>query len=371
MSVRSQVTQRALECVMSRREAAKLVAAAGVVAVTVPVTARRASAEGEVTLFTWAGYDIPDIIPAYIEKYGGPPNYGLFGEEEEALQKMRAGYTPDLAHPCVNSVGRWRDSGMFEAFDTNRLSNWPDVWPSLQSIQGTVYDGQNWFIPFDWGNSSILYRTDMVDVDEESWSILLDDRYKGKMAVFDSVDAVAGITGLLIGAENPFAMNDEQLVRAHDVLKQINANLRFWWTDQSMVEQALASGELVASYTWNDAVVNLKQQGLPVKYMNPKEGIFTWVCGLMKHAQGPGDDAAAYDLVNAMLDPRAGQFLIDSYGYGHSNKKSFDLVSPERLAELGISDPSQILEGGVFFDQIPPETRERLITMFEEVKAGM
>ena len=371
MTFMRNLTCSALERVMTRREATRLAAAAGLVVVAAPVVSRHAAAEGEVNYFTWAGYDIPEIVPSYIEKYDGPPAYSLFGEEEEALQKMRAGFIPDFAHPCVNSVGRWRDSGMFEPFDTSRISNWSDLWPSLQNIDGTVFDGENWFVPFDWGNSSILYRTDLVDIDEESWTILQDDRYSGRMAVFDSVDAVAGITGLIVGAENPFSMTDDELVKARTVLQEINANMLFWWTDQSAIEQALASGELVAAYAWNSAVVSLKAQGLPVKYMNPKEGIFTWVCGVMKLRDGPGDETAAYDLVDALLDPLSGQFLIDAYGYGHSNVKAFDLVSAERLDELGISDPQALLEGGVFFDQIPPDTRERLIAMFEEVKAGM
>ena len=109
-------------------------------------------------------------------------------------------------------------------------------------MKDTVFDGVNWFVPFDWGNSSILYRTDLVDpeyVEEESWSILLDDRYKGRMAVFDSVDAIAG---LLVGAADPFNMTDAELVEARKVLEKIHGNIRFWWTEQSAVEHTAKPG---------------------------------------------------------------------------------------------------------------------------------
>ena len=45
-------------------------------------------------------------------------------------------------------------------------------------------------------------------------------------------------------------------------------------------------------------------------------------------------------------------------------------MSAERLAELGISSPETLFAQGVFLQYIPPEAREKYITMFEEVKAG-
>ena len=37
-------------------------------------------------------------------------------------------------------------------------------------------------------------------------------------------------------------MTDAELVEARKVLEKIHGNMRFWWTDQTAVEQALASG---------------------------------------------------------------------------------------------------------------------------------
>ena len=35
----------------------------------------------------------------------------------------------------------------------------------------------------------------------------------------------------------------------------------------------MAAGEVVAAYAWMASNVNLKKKGVPVKYMNPKEGV--------------------------------------------------------------------------------------------------
>ena len=94
----------------------------------------------------------------------------------------------------------------------------------------------------------------------------------------------------------------------------------------------------------------MKDEGLPVKFMTPKEGARTWVCGLVLTAADyrVGSDDKVYDFLNAMMSPEAGAFLISEYGYGHANSKAFDLVSEERIAEVGLPDPEKFLEIGTF-----------------------
>ena len=364
-----ELKDRLAEGTLTRRRMAKVLASAGLATSIVPLWRSPARAEGEVTYFTWAGYDIPDIMQPYVETYGGPPSFSLFGEEEEALQKMRAGFIPDLAHPCTYSVGRWRDSGLFKPVDTSRIAHYGDIWDGLKEIAITKADGETWFVPWDWGNSSPLFRTDLAPEyageENHTWTILFDPKYEQRLGVYDAVDGAVIVAALVEGVPDPFNMDDEELARVRERLIEQRPLLRFYWTDQSAVEQGLASGELVASYAWNSSVVELKKQGLPVEYMNPKEGILTWVCGLMMLKEGPGDEQAAYDMIDAMLAPESGAWLIDNYGYGHSNRKSFELVSDERLAELGISSPEALFRQGVFFVPIPPERREVYIEMFE------
>jgi spermidine/putrescine transport system substrate-binding protein len=355
---------------LSRREMTKALAAVGLGLATVPVARRRAAAAEDITYFTWTGYEVPELHGNYTAKYGEPA-FAIFGEEEEALQKLRSGFTPDISHPCTYSVSRWHDAGLLMPIDTSRLSNYGNIFPELTTIKGTRFDDQPFFVPVDWGNSSILYRTDLVDIEEDSWNLLFDERYAGKLAVYDSVDGAVTAAALALGIKEPFNMTDAEIEQCRELLQKQKDLLLYYWTDNTSVEQALASGELVAAYAWNSSVVTLKQQGIPVAYMNPKEGILTWVCGLVMINGGPGDEQAKYDFIDAMISTEAGNFLIDSYGYGHSNAKSFETVPVERLEELGISSPTALFAQGIFFEEIEPSLKEKYIAMFEAVKAGI
>lgn len=353
---------------LSRRDFGRALASLGLAATTLPLLPKMARAAEEPTYFTWPGYDVPDLFQKYAEKHGAVPNFSLFGDEEEAFQKLRGGYQSDMAHPCANSVKRWRDGGLLQAIDTSRLSNWDRVFAPLKALKDTYSDGERWFVPFDWGNTSVLYRSDLVETEEESWGLLWDERYEGRLAVIDSVDDTVLFAALYAGIEDPFRMDDADIAKVEAVLREQRPLLRFYSNDMTTIQQALASGELVAASTWNDSVVELRKQGVPVEFMEPKEGRITWVCGLVL-LQGAPETDRAYEAIDSMLEPASGRFVIEEFGFGHSNADSFALVSEERLAELGLPrDPTKLLEKGVFSEAM--ENKDKLANMFESVKAG-
>ncbi len=91
---------------ISRRELGRAMASAGLATVVVPVVAGKAKADDEAIYFTWAGYDIPEIWPGYVEKHGVPPETPIFGDAEESFTKVRSGFVVDVMHPCSNNVPR-------------------------------------------------------------------------------------------------------------------------------------------------------------------------------------------------------------------------------------------------------------------------
>ena len=73
----------------------------------------------------------------------------------------------------------------------------------------------------EWGNSTVIYRTDLVDPEDAgdnlSWDILYGEKYKNRIAFYDTGATAVEIAGLLLGYENIFSLTDEQLVEAAQV----------------------------------------------------------------------------------------------------------------------------------------------------------
>jgi spermidine/putrescine transport system substrate-binding protein len=353
---------------MSRRQLNRLLAGTGLSLAVMPVLPRTSSAADQAIYFTWSGYDDPAFFPGYVAKHGSMPDTPIFADEEEAFLKLRGGSVVDVSHPCNNSIPRWREAGLLQPIDTSRLSNWPDVFDELKTFEGSQDGDKQYFVPVDWGNTSIIYRTDLVDIAEESWTLLWDERYAGKLSVANSAEETIPIAAVLIGAADPFNPTAEEMAKIKEMLVKQKPLIRFYWDTNTTIEQGLASGELVATTGWNSSAVVLRSQGVPVKFMNPKEGIFTYCCGLVLSKDAPNVDAA-YDLIDSMIATDAGKWLIEVQGYGHSNRKTFEIVDEAMLAERGLpKNPTEFLNSGFLYK--PVKDLEGMSSMYESVKAG-
>lgn len=358
---------------LSRRAFNRSLLGLGVAMVTVPVPARMALAASgdQATFFTWGGYDVPELFTSYEAKHGALPNFATFGGSEEALTKMRAGFVVDVSHPCNQAVPRWIASGLFQPLDTTRLSNWGDVMPELYNLPGNQVDGNYYMAPMDWGQTSVTYRTDLYELEgEESWGMMWNEKYKGRLGALASGADTWWCGAIYAGVPFDQIATEEAFDKIAAVMRAQRPLIRMYTDDTTSLEQALASGELAAAITWNETAVSLQSEGIPAKFARVKEGALTWVCGAMIHKEAPNIDKA-YDVVDAMLSVETGKFLINDYGYGHSNRKSFDAFDEETLAGLGLSkEPFEILKAGHF--QIPQtqEWESRMNSLFEQIKAG-
>ncbi len=346
---------------LSRRDLGKAFAAVGLSAAMMPVFSKTGMASDEAIYYTWAGYDVPEMWPGYVEKYGVAPQLPTYGDVEEAFTKIRAGFDVDVVHPCSNNVPRWRSADLLQPIDTSRLSNWPDVIPALKVVEGTQENGEQWFIPWEWGQTSVTYRTDLFDLQgqPESWGMLWDDRYSGRLSIIDAAEDSWWCAAIYAGVD--FAnVTDEDMAKVMDLLRKQQELLRFRQSDSTTLVQALATGEVVAAMTWSDVPTALIAEGVPVKFANVKEGGLTWVCGLVLAKDAQHYDKA-HDLLDALLSPESGRFCIGVNAYGHSNAKSFDLFSEEELVALGMTkNATEVLDAGVFLIAQPEEIEQKI-----------
>ena len=337
-------------------------------ALLVSSTAIPAFAEDKLQYFTWSGYELPEFNKSFLAAHPDGVEASMFGDDDDAFTKVKAGFRPDVAHPCYDKVARWNKEGLLQPIDTKRIKNWDSIFPVFKNLPDLqAGDGKVWMVPWDWGNTSILYRTDLVVNPEASWNLLWDKQYAGRMATIDAVHDTPVVAALLAGV-NPFDMTAAEMDKVADKLREQRPLLSNYTTDMTSVEQALSSGALVAAMTWNASATTLKKQGVPVEFMKPKEGMLTWACGyvLLKDAKNVD---LAYDFINSRLETESGKYLIEAYGYGSSTSSAFAAVPKEELDRLQLpDDPEVMLKTTVFTG--PMKQNDELAKMFEKVKAG-
>ena len=327
-----------------------------------------AAADADLLVYDYAGFEDPAYHTTYAAKNGDEPTFAFFGDEEEALQKVLSSYKVDVTHICAGSVNKWIDAGVIEPWDTSKIPVWKDLDKNLTGEQVAGGSDTVYFVPTDFGSTAIAYNTKEVpEEDVASLDIFLNPKYQGRLSIPDNVDDAYALAYLATGVSNWQNVTEEQFTAASDWLRQAHQNLRTYWVDPGEIAQLIATGEVLAAWTWNETYPTLKAEDFPVGFQrNAKEGSSLWLCGLVDMKEGPGSEEKVYDYLDAFLDPSSTQALLDA-GYGQANKPAMDALGTEALDAVGLGAVTTPV-----LAQLPlsAEWRQRHSDEFEKIKAG-
>ena len=295
----------------------------------------------ELTIFDWSGYEAPDFHPEYIEKNGDSPTFTFFGDEDEAFEKLRAGFKADLAPSLLAERGemaRGRPAAAARHLEDRRLErpharHHGDEGPGHH--RRTARPGSCRGTGATRCSPTIPRRSSESDI--QSLKAFADPKFKDRVSIGDNVDDAYALASLAIGLKDWTQMTDEQFKQASDFLRQVHKNVRLYWTDTTEIVQALSGGEVDLAWAWNDAGVQSAAAGAPIKAKrDTDEGLSTWVCGYVRLKDAPGSADKAYDFLNAVNDPEVAKLLVKDWGYGHGNAKGMAAIDPAVLAGKGL-----------------------------------
>lgn len=330
-------------------------------------SASSSSAKGNLVVLEWAGYELPQFHEPFTAQYPQTKvDYSFFSEDAEAFAKLQSGFNVDLMHPCSPWWGLYVEQGLVQPIDTSKLTHFAELDPKMVAMG--QFDGKQYFIPWDWGYESIIVRTDKVKTLPQSWADLANPEYAGHLAIWDSGEANHIIAALALGFDpwNTTAEQDEQIKQWLIALKP---NLLTYWVDFSELAQQVGSGDVwVASNAWADTYTSLLDQNVPVEYITPKEGRLGFVCGFGVSSQTKNlDQALAY--MDAVIAAPSMANFSNEYGYGSANTTALPLIEPEIVKLFSMDDPTAI-ENTVFYKPLTQAQRQKITTMWNDVKAA-
>ncbi len=357
---------------LSRDDFLKLSAVAGGAALlggrTSPAEAARArlaKESGRLQVLDWAGYEVKPLWAPYLKKYPGQaPKFTFMTNEANALAKMHAGFKPDVVRPYVGYVRDFANSGFVQPWDPSLISNFKYLNPVM--VKAGQVGGKQYGIPADWGFDAILYRTDKVKPKARSWSLLFDDRYAGKIAWFDDLNQLVW-AGYYLGFKQPYNQTDAELKQSQKLLISKKHLVRLFWSSETDMDNAFASGDLWIAYAWPNDWVIMKSKGLKVVYMHPKEGPLSWI-GMLMLGKGTSRYQHAHAFADAWSSVESATWLENNYGYGEANTRARP-KSSDLLRVLQLTNPNAVSEPNAHIDRYVPR-RQVYAKLWEEVKAA-
>lgn len=145
-------------------------------------------------------------------------------------------------------------------------------------------DGKLYMVPVYWGYTSVLYnRAAIPAVDPliDSWGLLFDDRFKGRIALRDDPHESIAAAALYLGHKDPLSMDHADLNSIKAFLIAKKRNFRTLWSNFAEAVQLMATREIDAIYGQPVLARTLTMQGIDAGMNLPKEGLLVFVQGAL------------------------------------------------------------------------------------------
>ncbi len=146
----------------------------------------------EITFYDWEE-DMPQsVLDAFTAEYGIQVNYLTYESQEEAIQNIKAGQIYDVVVLESRYIPQMIQEKLLAKLDQRNLDN-----TNLSAnFRDLAYDpGNRYSLPYNWGTTGLVVRSDLVAEPVTRWADLWDSRYAGRTAYwFGQPREIIGLT---------------------------------------------------------------------------------------------------------------------------------------------------------------------------------
>jgi spermidine/putrescine transport system substrate-binding protein len=293
-----------------------------------------------ITFYSWASYMPQDVLDAFTKETGVKVNYVTYDTQEQAIQDIQGGKSFDVVVIDDEFVPRMVNNNLLATIDYANIPNFKNISPNFRDL---AYDSRNQHsVPYHWGTTGLLVRTDLVKDPVTSWSAMWDTRYAGKVAIWaiprTLVSATLKSLGYSINSEDP-----DQLKAVENRLLDLKRNAYIMPPDAASTAPDIASGKAVIALGWSYDWLTAKQNNQPSAYVIPKDGTILWGDNFVIPANSPNRYTAEVFINFLLRDKISAQIVNESY-YAVPNDAARAFISPDILNDPSIYPPADQLK---------------------------
>jgi len=267
-------------------------------------------------VFNWGEYisDGSDgslnVIKEFTKRTGIQVDYQVFSTNEEMYAKIISGSTDyDVLIPSDYMIGKMINEDLLAKLDFSNIPNYKYIDDAFKNLE---YDPANEYsVPYTWGTVGIIYNKTMVTDPVDSWDILWDSNYAGKILMFNNPRDSYGIALKKLGYSQNTTDRDE-IDQATDELKKQKLVVQAYVMDEIFPKMTAGEAAL-APYYAGDAVTMISDNP-DLDFVVPKEGTNRFVDAMVVPKTSKNKDLAE-QFINFMLEEEVALANIEYIGY--------------------------------------------------------
>ncbi|HEY1924298.1 MAG TPA: ABC transporter substrate-binding protein [Candidatus Acidoferrum sp.] len=323
------------------------------------------------SLLVWEGYADPSFVRAFEDAHHCKVVASYMGSSDELVAKLRGGSAGnyDVISPSSDVATSIVRARLAAPLDLAKIPTYPQLSARLRDSPLVKANGQTYGVPFVWGPNPLLYDTTAFAKAPDSWSVLWDSKFKGKISLWDELSSIY-MAAQVLGYDKPdpnqlYNLSDEQLEAVKKKLIELKPNVRKYWSTGGELTNLFQNHEVIAAMGWPLMTVELRKLNYPIGETIPKENTTGWIDHLMITAASSHKELAQAFL-EYMVEPQTQKLVTDVTHYTPANPGTAQLLTPDAVKSLHLDDPDAYMKRIYFWQDVP--RRPKYTEIWNEVK---
>ena len=282
-----------------------------------------AGEKGTLYVYCFGDYFDPQLEYQFEEETGYDVVVDLFDTNEEmypVIKNNTAQY--DVICASDYMIERLISEDLLAEINYDNVPNAANVADNIKPFMEGFDPGMVHSLPHTWGTYGIMYNTEMVNSEIDSWEDLWDPQYEGQIVMPNSMRE-----GFMIGAKLlGYSMNttsEEEISAITDKLIE-QKPLVYSFDNDSAREKMIGDSAALAVITSGEVLYS-KEYNENLEYVIPEEGTEVWTdCWAIPKTAQNKDGAEAW--MNFMLDGDVAAANFEYLTYAIPNTQIADLV---------------------------------------------
>jgi spermidine/putrescine transport system substrate-binding protein len=266
---------------------------------------------------------------------------------------MKAGQIYDVVVMESRFVPALARGGLLAELHHQNLLNLKNLSASFREL---AYDpGNRYSVPFNWGTTGLVVRSDLAAEPVTRWADLWDSRYAGRVGLWmgvprDVISLTLKSLGYSANSENP-----AELEAALQRLLELKPGV-LTLEDFDLYSSAgvLASGRAVIAMGYTIDVLEGSELNPAITYVYPQEGALLWNDTFVVPANSPNQYTAELFL-NFIMRPEVNAGIANENQYATPNEAAYPFIEPEILNNPFIFPPNEDLIDAELIQPLSPE----------------
>ncbi len=280
----------------------------------------------EINFFNYGENIDDETLREFEKQYGIKVNMETFDDMEAMYQKISSGagkYDVVLVSDAL--MPRMIEKNLLQELNKENIPNISQM--DEQYLNLEIDPDNKYSVPYMFGTVGLIYNTDVVKEEVDSWDILWDEKYKDKIFMFDTYRDTIGVALKKLGYSLN-STNEKEIEKAKQLLLEQRKLVKpLYGVDNGTT--MIPAGETDINMIWSGEGLNLQEEYPNLKYVVPKEGANFWIDSLCITANAENVEGAE-KFINFVSDKESALRIADEIGYTTPNKEA-KLEQPEEV----------------------------------------